>query len=111
MAPRTTSASAAAAAQAAAAAFASDSAASDQPEEASATAYSNPNIEWLPKTSTTPEPLPVERLNLAQALPEYTGGAELPIISDGIQSFKDEDHRTMVVRVLDGTLVKQLSTT
>ena len=64
-----------------------------------------------PEPNPAIEPEPVERLNLAQELPEYTGTLDLPMVSTGIQSFKDEDRRTMIVRILDGALVKQLSTT
>lgn len=54
---------------------------------------------------------PITRLHLAQELPEYTGPLVLPMIGDGIQSFKDVDRRTMNVAILDGALVKQISTT
>ena len=72
-----------------------------------------PEVFAEPDPTPTPaiEPEPVERLDLAQDLPEYTGPLDLPMVSTGIQSFKDEDRRTMIVRILDGALVKQLSAT
>jgi hypothetical protein len=52
-------------------------------------------------------PTSVHRLERARALPEATASDKGKLASDGIQSFKDADGRTMNVIVKGGTLHKQ----
>lgn len=59
---------------------------------------------------TQPVETPVQtvpNLERAQALPELAKGVISTLVSEGIQSFKDTDRRTMLVVVVDGALFKQ----
>lgn len=79
----------------------------DEPQAQPSEAKAVPEVLDPVPTSTHAPRLPIDRLERARALPELKNTAAAKPAGEPIQSFKDEDRRTMNVVTVAGELFKQ----